>query len=234
MPLTSGELTKLIADLTGVPMRTVALHLRNLRVAGLISTGARGVHAAHMTAADAASLLIAATLSDLVLQSVETVRTAYSLYESLAPRSGKESYSLDYYVDHVSPAARFANHCRGLLSATTFAQAVENLIDALGQPEKLRLVVETGPGGHPEFITPGISVLAKMVLEEGKYVLLSANIVLSYAAEFKITGEYVIPRNKYSRLRDRYFHLSRIQVLDAFPLMELGKALVSAKSETSS
>jgi hypothetical protein len=53
---------------------TTASHVRNLREAGLLTKTGRGITGAHMSSRDAAHLIIAATCSQDVKDSVETVR----------------------------------------------------------------------------------------------------------------------------------------------------------------
>ncbi|MEJ0052838.1 MAG: hypothetical protein WDN02_16830 [Methylovirgula sp.] len=184
-----------------------------------------------MTTADAARLLIATAMSDLVLQSVETIQMADSLRSGIPELSGKEHYFLDHNPGRPSSGALFANSCRRLLF-TTFGEAVKNLIEAAGQTNPLLLEVYTDSGQPYEIMHPGILVLAKMVPEKGKRVIRSANIVLGYGSEFEIKADYVIPKSMRLRRHDVHSHLKRTEELDEFPIMKLGSALISAVSET--
>jgi hypothetical protein len=69
----STQLTERVANVLGLPQATVALHMRNIREAGLITQGGRGRSAAKMTAADAGHLLIASVGSLSPKDSVEVV-----------------------------------------------------------------------------------------------------------------------------------------------------------------
>lgn len=71
--LTSGVLVRVVAAATEVPEATVALYLRSLREAGLITTGARGVNAARMSHLDAARLLLAIVATDRPARAVEAI-----------------------------------------------------------------------------------------------------------------------------------------------------------------
>ena len=57
--MTPGELVKAISIALDVPEETVVQHDRNLAVAGLRTTGARGRNAPHVTYLDAARVIVA-------------------------------------------------------------------------------------------------------------------------------------------------------------------------------
>lgn len=67
------QLVQRISEAFAVPEATVQVHDRNLRSAGLRSKGGFGMHAAQMTARDAALLSLALLASDLVKDSVRSV-----------------------------------------------------------------------------------------------------------------------------------------------------------------
>jgi hypothetical protein len=69
----STQLSECVAEQLGLPEVTVALHMRNIREAGLITQGGRGRSSARMTAVDAAHLLISAVGSLHPKDSVEIV-----------------------------------------------------------------------------------------------------------------------------------------------------------------
>jgi hypothetical protein len=69
----STQLSECAAKQLGLPEATVALHMRNIREAGLITQGGRGRSSARMTATDAAQLLIASVGSLNPKDSVEVV-----------------------------------------------------------------------------------------------------------------------------------------------------------------
>jgi hypothetical protein len=69
----STQLGDCIAGVLGLRPTTVASHVRNLREAGLLTKTGRGITGAHMTPLDGARLLIAATCSQEVQDSVETL-----------------------------------------------------------------------------------------------------------------------------------------------------------------
>jgi hypothetical protein len=70
---TSGVMTKTISAATRVAEPKVALIVRELREADLLTTGARGVNAAEMTPLDAARVLIALLASDRPVNARKTV-----------------------------------------------------------------------------------------------------------------------------------------------------------------
>lgn len=69
----STQLSECVAKHLGLPEATVALHMRNIREAGLITQGGRGRSSARMTPADAANLLMASVGSLNPKDSVEVV-----------------------------------------------------------------------------------------------------------------------------------------------------------------
>jgi hypothetical protein len=71
--MTPGQLVKAVSIALDVPEETVVQHDRNLVVAGLRTTGARGRNAPHVTTLDAARLLVATLGSVRTKDSVETV-----------------------------------------------------------------------------------------------------------------------------------------------------------------
>lgn len=81
----SGPFIKLIAHTFGLEDKTVAVFARALREAGLLTTGARGVNAPHMTPLDAARMTLAVLTTDSPSECVERVR-----------RFGSVKYSPDF------------------------------------------------------------------------------------------------------------------------------------------
>ena len=75
----STELGNVVAEVLGIRPTTAASHVRNLREAGLLTKTGRGITGAHMSPRDAAHLLIAATCSQDVQDSVETVHRYWKL-----------------------------------------------------------------------------------------------------------------------------------------------------------
>lgn len=69
-----GPFLTLIADTLTQPVGSVKLYARELREAGLLTTGARGVNAPHMTALDAARLVLALLTTDKPSECVERVK----------------------------------------------------------------------------------------------------------------------------------------------------------------
>lgn len=75
----STELGECVAKVLGLRPTTAASHVRNLREAHLLTKTGRGITGAHMTPRDAAHLLIAATCSQDVQDSVNTVQRYWKL-----------------------------------------------------------------------------------------------------------------------------------------------------------
>ena len=71
---TSGELCIAVATALGISFETTREHLRNIRRAGMISFKGHGRGAAAMTTLDASRLLITASGSPFVKDSIETLR----------------------------------------------------------------------------------------------------------------------------------------------------------------
>ena len=71
--MTPGQLVKAMSIALNTPLETVTQHDRNLAIAGLRTTGARGRNAPHVTTLDAARLLAAILGSIRTMDSVVTV-----------------------------------------------------------------------------------------------------------------------------------------------------------------
>jgi hypothetical protein len=72
--MTPGLLVKAVSIALDAPEETVVQHDRNLAVAGLRTTGARGRNAPHVTYLDAARVIVATFASVRTKDSVETVK----------------------------------------------------------------------------------------------------------------------------------------------------------------
>jgi hypothetical protein len=84
--MTPGQLVKAMSIALDTPLETVTQHDRNLAVAGLRTTGARGRNAPHVTTLDAARLLVAILGSIRTMDSVETLKK----FESAVRHPGPE------------------------------------------------------------------------------------------------------------------------------------------------
>jgi hypothetical protein len=89
---TLSELVQTVAIVEGMDPATVGLIARNVREAGLITTGGRGPSAGQMTLVDATNLLIAVNASDRIRDAAETVQK-YGRLEAYGERS-HTSYKL--------------------------------------------------------------------------------------------------------------------------------------------
>jgi hypothetical protein len=79
--MTPGVFCAFLAETLGWPEASVAFQARRLREQGLISKGGRGNAAAHVTALDAARMLIAVSCSSAVEDTVDVVRAFGGLKE---------------------------------------------------------------------------------------------------------------------------------------------------------
>jgi hypothetical protein len=80
-------LVEIVARVEGMDPATVSLIARNVREAGLISTGGRGLSAAKMTLADAVNLLIAVNATVTAREAPQTVRNYCRLETVVGLRS---------------------------------------------------------------------------------------------------------------------------------------------------
>jgi hypothetical protein len=104
----STQLGDCIAGVLGIRPTTVASHVRNLREAGLLTKTGRGITGAHMTPLDGARLLIAATCSQDVQDSVETLHR-YGKLTHLGKAVQEDTFpTLSALGDHHSFAAALA------------------------------------------------------------------------------------------------------------------------------
>ncbi len=235
MPLTSSKLVPLIAEVTTYPAKTVGTHLRNLRVANLISTGGRGPNAPHMTAADATHLLLATWTSDFVMQSVATVQRAYQL---------KLEQPLHFLWDDPRLEADYASDCPSQIAmhairmekslGSSFGSALENLITAASN----RLLFLKAQVGHfdEHELSPGIYIEAVAGREAGEYALKKAIVIVDYEGYFGVEAHYLSNSLDYSKAntgknrqhirRNRgYEEMDRVVVLREGSLLKIGSAL---------
>jgi hypothetical protein len=101
---TSGTMTKTIAQATRIPESKIALVVRELREAGLLTKGARGVNAARMTPLDAARVLIAVLVSDRPTDAPKAVRDfGHFLCFETTPNEGlidSQEFTIDLPAGH--------------------------------------------------------------------------------------------------------------------------------------
>jgi len=69
-----AQFISLVSEILGIESKTIKVIVRNLREAGLFTTGARGVNAPDITALDAARVVIAAVASSSPGKAVKDVR----------------------------------------------------------------------------------------------------------------------------------------------------------------
>jgi hypothetical protein len=144
--MTPAQLVKAVSLALDVPVETVATHDRNLVIAGLRTTGARGVNAPPMTHKDAARLFVAVLGSVRAKDSVDTVH-AYEKakhsapdpsrrlrkYEKKIPRTKGELGALAEKM--ASEGGSFADAAIAALPAGhSFVQALEALIASACTP----------------------------------------------------------------------------------------------------
>lgn len=139
--MTPGQLVKAVAIALDVPEETVVQHDRNLAVAGLRTSGARGRNAPNVTPLDAARLFVATFASTRIKDSVDTVR-AFEKTKFTAPMSDadllalfKESGTVREDMEReMHSTEKFADVAvMGLPPEHNFVQAIASLIgDASG------------------------------------------------------------------------------------------------------
>jgi hypothetical protein len=91
--MTPGQLVKAVSIALGLPEETVVQHDRNLVVAGLRTTGARGINAPSVTHRDAARLFVTALASIRVKDSAD-VLLEFEKAEFSAPSSEGDLFAL--------------------------------------------------------------------------------------------------------------------------------------------
>lgn len=74
LDMQKGPFIKFIADALAEDEKTVAIYVRELLNAGLLTTGARGVNAPHMLPLDAARVILALLATDRPSQAVDAVK----------------------------------------------------------------------------------------------------------------------------------------------------------------
>lgn len=89
---TSGAMTKTIWAATGVAEPTVALVVRELREAGMLTTGARGVNAPQMTPLDAARVLLVLLVSERPADAAKAARDFGQLRRLNGFANGRPTY----------------------------------------------------------------------------------------------------------------------------------------------
>jgi hypothetical protein len=144
-PLTPGQLVKAVSIALDVPEETVVQHDRNLVVAGLRTTGARGRNAPAVTPLDAARVFVATLGSVRAKDSAATVR-AYEDSICRPPLSDDEliaaskdwnpeaeKYSLA--LRSLNKDKKFSDHAVETLPAKhNFIQAIASLISDASHP----------------------------------------------------------------------------------------------------
>ena len=128
--MTPGQLVKAMSIALNTPLETVTQHDRNLAVAGLRTTGARGRNAPHVTTLDAARLLAAILGSIRTMDSVVTVE---GLESAVLYRQGDaEPGSTDTFVfvdkRHRKEPAQDFSAIAALPRQHSFIEALDALI----------------------------------------------------------------------------------------------------------
>jgi hypothetical protein len=126
---TLSQLVETVAEVEGMEPATVNLIARNVREAGLITTGGRGLSAARMTMADAVNLLIAVNATVIVREAPQTLRT-YRRLETVVQRTD------------VSVAKGYARSPR-LPARTQLCHALEQLIKMVSNRTLPQLYLST-------------------------------------------------------------------------------------------
>jgi hypothetical protein len=141
--MTPGQLVKAVSIALDVPEETVVQHDRNLAVAGLRTTGARGRNAPHVTHLDAARLLLATLGSVRTKDSVETIKAFESVILSLGPSDRITNLGmakLPRRHNFIEALASLIGEASGPLSA----DRAEHLLKQMGNMEICMSVPKTG------------------------------------------------------------------------------------------
>jgi hypothetical protein len=93
------ELVETVAEQEGMDPATVRLIARNVREAGLITTGGRGTSAGQMTFGDAANLLIGVNASVNAREAPETVRKYRRMRPACRNQSGDFGKALEKLIE---------------------------------------------------------------------------------------------------------------------------------------
>jgi len=130
--MTPGQLVKAMSIALNTPLETVTQHDRNLAIAGLRTTGARGRNAPHVTTLDAARLLAAILGSIRTMDSVVTVEGLASavLYRPGDAELERGSTDVFEFVDkrHRKEPARDFSAIAALPRQHGFIEALDALI----------------------------------------------------------------------------------------------------------
>jgi hypothetical protein len=131
----STQLSECVAKQLGLPEATVALHMRNIREAGLITQGGRGRSSARMTATDAAQLLITSAGSLNPKDSVEVVERYAGIEKT---RRSKWKIGLVPKLDQLPKRHTFAEALTALIES---AMANEILIENKDEVESDAILI---------------------------------------------------------------------------------------------
>jgi hypothetical protein len=135
--MTPAQLVKAVSLALDVPEETVATHDRNLVIAGLRTTGARGRHAPDMTHRDAARLFVAVLGSVRVKDSVETVQAFERTVHDSPYRVLLEIFEQERFQEtpQEPPPVWFSDPAFDVLPAGhNFVDAVASLISEASAP----------------------------------------------------------------------------------------------------
>jgi hypothetical protein len=123
---TVGQLTETIATATGVPKPTVALVVRSLREAGLLTTGARGRNAPRMTPLDAARILIALLGSERPVDAPRVVEDfgQFVKTKSVTSKAHLENDDISTYTYSLL-SSKFEDDCADILRAIAISSKEE-------------------------------------------------------------------------------------------------------------
>ena len=105
--------TQIVASSCRIPQKTVALFVRHLKEAGLLTTGARGVNAPEMTTRDMARMVVALLATDRPNEAVAMVRR----YGKAEYRSQASEQYHDENILNLKDGHHFVDVLTGIFSA---------------------------------------------------------------------------------------------------------------------
>lgn len=129
------QLIDIVSQVQGVERPTVEIISRNLREAGLLTTGKRGRAPAQMTVTDAANLIIGVVASKGPTSAVETVNTYRASRDER--RGGGKRITFGEYLDFILDEARkdrLSGYATGMMKKAIQREAKDNppyIIDSM-------------------------------------------------------------------------------------------------------
>jgi hypothetical protein len=130
---TLSELVEIVARVEGLDPATVSLIAREVREAGLIKTGGRGLSAAKMGFPDAANLLIAVNVSSVVREASKLIATYRDLDGWEIKAEPQATYRDFEFWDVNNPALRQVSTTKLGRPVNRFGYVLESILEAFAR-----------------------------------------------------------------------------------------------------